>query len=63
MKLLKWILIGLGVLQLIAILFVGSLYSYFTYRNHQPFGQLLYRSFTLGYLRGHFIHSTPMEEY
>ncbi len=40
MKLLKWIMIGLGALLLVAILFIGSLYSYFTYRNNQPFGQL-----------------------
>ncbi|MCX6221644.1 MAG: GH92 family glycosyl hydrolase [Bacteroidia bacterium] len=39
-KFLKGILIGFGVLLLIAILFIGSLYAYFTYRDHQPFGQL-----------------------
>ena len=39
-KLLKWGMIVLGVLLMLAILYIGSLYSYFTYRNNQPFGQL-----------------------
>jgi len=39
-KLLKWGMIVLGALLMIAILFVSSLYTYFTYRNNQPFGQL-----------------------